>query len=248
MFVTLTTPQRIAADLNARGVRGPRGGTWSVSGIYGSPSQRTGLLNNELYVGRQVWNRSHWVKHPATGVRERQERPESEWIVHLRPHLRIVDDAAWRAVRERMGTKRNDGGRAGRGGIPTTLFGSLLRCGHCGGAVVKTDAKIYSYAARKDRGASVCGGVAVRVEVADRVLVGHLRSLLQNPQLVARLEREAVERQADASRESGTAVAAQRRRIADLKAEILRVTDAIAALGVSPALGERRPSSRSSSA
>jgi site-specific DNA recombinase len=231
--------QRIAADLNARGVRGPRGGTWSVAGIYGSPAQHAGLLNNELYIGRQVWNRSHWVKHPVTGVRERQERPESQWIVHVRPQLRVLDDATWRAVRDRMGAKRSDGGRAGRGGMPTTLFGGLLRCGYCGGAVVKTDAKVYSCAARKDRGAVVCSGITVRVDVADRVLVGHLRSLLQDPHLIARLEREAVDRQADASRDAGTAIAAQRRRIADIQAEIVRVTDAIAAIGFSPALGER---------
>ena len=231
--------QKIAADLNRRGVRGPRGGTWSVSGIYGSPAQCTGVLNNELYIGRQVWNRSHWVKHPITGVRERQERPESQWIVHARPQLRIVDDAAWRSVRERMGAKRGVGGRAGRGGFPTTLFGGLLRCGHCGGAVVKTDAKVYSCAARKDRGASVCTGVAIRTEIVDRVLVEHLRALLQDPNVIARLEREAVERQADASREAGSAIAAQRRRMADLKAEIVRVTDAIAAIGFSPALGDR---------
>src|SRR5207247_4055454 len=31
--------QRIAADLNARGVRGPRGGTWCVSALYGSPDK-----------------------------------------------------------------------------------------------------------------------------------------------------------------------------------------------------------------
>ena len=31
--------QRIAADLNARGVRGPRGGTWCVSALYGSPAK-----------------------------------------------------------------------------------------------------------------------------------------------------------------------------------------------------------------
>ena len=39
---------RIAADLNARGVRGPRGGTWCVSALYGSPAKGAGVLNNEL--------------------------------------------------------------------------------------------------------------------------------------------------------------------------------------------------------
>lgn len=231
--------QRIAADLNARGVRGPRGGTWSVSGIYGSPSQRAGLLQNELYIGRQVWNRSRWVKHPITGVRERQERPQADWIIHARPDLRIIDDATWRATRARMGAKREAGGRAGRGGFPTTLFGGILRCGRCGGAVVKLDAKRYGCAARKDRGLAVCSGIAVPTAVADRVLLAHLRGLLHDPVLLERLEREALVRQTEAARESGAALTAQRRRIADLKAEIARLTDAIATIGASAALAER---------
>jgi hypothetical protein len=38
--------QRIAADLNARATRGPRGGTWCVSALYGSPAKGAGVLNN----------------------------------------------------------------------------------------------------------------------------------------------------------------------------------------------------------
>jgi site-specific DNA recombinase len=54
--------QRIAADLNARGIPGPgrkksKASTWSVSALYGTPLAGSGLLNNELYVGRYIWNR-----------------------------------------------------------------------------------------------------------------------------------------------------------------------------------------------
>ena len=59
--------QRIAADLNARAIKTGRGGTWSVSALYGSPAKGSGVLNNELYIGRMVWNRSQWVKDPDTG-------------------------------------------------------------------------------------------------------------------------------------------------------------------------------------
>jgi hypothetical protein len=78
-YVAGESCQRIAADLNARAVRGPRGGTWCVSALYGSPAKGAGVLNNELYVGRYVWNRSKWIKNPDTGKRERFIRPESEW-------------------------------------------------------------------------------------------------------------------------------------------------------------------------
>ncbi|WP_166656100.1 recombinase family protein [Paraburkholderia sp. BL10I2N1] len=84
--------QRIAAELDARGVRGPRGGTWCVSALYGSPAKGAGVLNNEHYVGRYVWNRSKWIKNPDTGKRERFIRPESEWQSVARPELCILDD------------------------------------------------------------------------------------------------------------------------------------------------------------
>ncbi|MDZ7735911.1 MAG: recombinase family protein [Gammaproteobacteria bacterium] len=39
----------IVAGLNADGIPAPRGGTWTVSAIYGNPGRGTGILNNELY-------------------------------------------------------------------------------------------------------------------------------------------------------------------------------------------------------
>ncbi|MDR0480867.1 MAG: recombinase family protein, partial [Gallionellaceae bacterium] len=89
--------QKIAASLNAQGARTGRGGTWSVSALYGSPNKGSGILNNELYLGRYVWNRSQWVKDPDTGKRTRTDRPQNEWMRDERPELRIVSDEAWNA-------------------------------------------------------------------------------------------------------------------------------------------------------
>jgi hypothetical protein len=41
----------------------------------------TGIINNELYLGRLVRNRLHYIKDPATGKRISRLNPESEWIV-----------------------------------------------------------------------------------------------------------------------------------------------------------------------
>lgn len=46
------SPKRIARMLNAEGIAGPRGGGWSPSAINGNRAKGTGILNNELYVGR----------------------------------------------------------------------------------------------------------------------------------------------------------------------------------------------------
>jgi DNA invertase Pin-like site-specific DNA recombinase len=57
-------PRRIAFDLIARRISAPRGGAWSASTLNGNRSRGTGILNNEMYVGRLVWNRLSYVKDP----------------------------------------------------------------------------------------------------------------------------------------------------------------------------------------
>jgi site-specific DNA recombinase len=48
------SPRAIATSLNAEGVRGPSGEAWGASTIHGNPKRGTGILNNELYLGRLV--------------------------------------------------------------------------------------------------------------------------------------------------------------------------------------------------
>jgi DNA invertase Pin-like site-specific DNA recombinase len=47
----------IAKTLNRKRKPGPSGGTWGPSTINGNPKRGTGILNNELYIGKMVWNR-----------------------------------------------------------------------------------------------------------------------------------------------------------------------------------------------
>ena len=72
------SPKRIASNLNAEGVPSPSGGNWSQSTINGNRKRGTGILNNELYVGRLVWNRLHYVKDPDTGKRVSRLNPPSD--------------------------------------------------------------------------------------------------------------------------------------------------------------------------
>jgi hypothetical protein len=104
----------------------------------------------DLNVGRYGWNRSKWIKNPDTGKRERFIRPEAEWQSVARPECASVDDAAFLAVRARIGRRRQAGARR----EPGHLLTGVLRCAHCGGPLIATDARVYGYAARKDRGPS----------------------------------------------------------------------------------------------
>lgn len=68
----------IAKQLNSEGVPGPTGGVWRVSAICGSRKRRNGLLNNELYAGRIVYNRQKFVRDPVTRKRVSRPNPEAE--------------------------------------------------------------------------------------------------------------------------------------------------------------------------
>lgn len=228
--------QRIAAELNRRRVPTGRGGTWAVSALYGSPDKGSGVLNNEVYVGRYIWNRSKWVTNPDSHKRIRLARPRDEWIVEQRPELRIVSDDLWQAAQQRMHATRLAGGSRGKGARPRTLFGGLLRCGVCGGAVVAVSASAYGCAAHKDRGEVVCAGVRVGRRATDVRLLAVIREELLAPAAVVELRRQvdilfsahAKGADAESSRLRGDLAAVVR--------QVEHLIDAIAAGGHSDAL------------
>lgn len=231
--------QRIAHSLNEQRVPAPRSGSWVASCIYGTAAAGTGLLNNQLYIGRMIWNRRQWIKDPDTGARKKFDRPESEWQVRELPELRIVDDALWQATRARMDRPRRAGGWGGKGAVPRTLFGGLLRCGKCGGALVATSAHYYSCAARKDRGTAVCTGVSAPREATDRRLLGLVRDDLLSPAAMAQLQREIAEQLSSTAAARRQARRARAGRLDELRREIDNLVRAVAAAGDVPALVQR---------
>ena len=227
--------QSIVHDLNARGVPAPRGSTWAVSALYGAPVKGAGILNNSLYVGRLVWNRSQWLKDPETGRRQRIERPRSEWVESVDESLRIVDDDTWQRVRARLDTGRDETGRKRAGRPARTLFGGLLRCPHCHGPMIAVDSRAYGCSARKDRGPSVCPGFSLRRKDVDEALLAFLQVMLERPDFAEDFQREMRDQMADESEE--------RRALADrlrvLDGQISRLVDAIATVGISESLAAK---------
>ena len=65
-FAQGRSPRAIAQSLNKEGIAGPAGRSWGPSTIYGNWQRGTGILNNELYIGRLVWNRQQFIKDPDT--------------------------------------------------------------------------------------------------------------------------------------------------------------------------------------
>ena len=169
------TPRQIAADLNNEGVPGPRGGPWNASTINGSRQRRNGILNNELYLGRIVYNRQHFRKDPETGKRVSRPNPETEWLRTDVPHLRIIDDTTWERVQAIKSRYASQAGNKRQ--TKKRLLSGLVRCGGCGGAMTIVNRERYSCSARRERG--TCGSPAgISAAALEERVLGGLRSIL----------------------------------------------------------------------
>jgi site-specific DNA recombinase len=101
-FTVGKSPRAIAKLLNAEGVPGPYGRPWCDTMIRGHRLRGCGILHNEIYIGRLIWNRQSFVKDPTTGRRVPRYNPETEWIMQHVPELRIVDQELWERARLRL--------------------------------------------------------------------------------------------------------------------------------------------------
>src|SRR6185369_15496506 len=72
------SPRAIAAELNKEGIPSPRGGRWNASTINGNRGRKHGILHNEAYLGRILWNRQIYRKNPETGTRVPSFNPKAE--------------------------------------------------------------------------------------------------------------------------------------------------------------------------
>ena len=172
-FIAGVSPKQIAKNLNHEGTPGPFGGSWSPSTIYGNAKRGTGILNNELYVGRLVWNRLRYVKNPDTGKRVSRLNPTSEWLSRDVPELRIVPDDLWTAAKSRQKHTRHamkTAGAIGAAKRPQYLFSGLTKCGVCGaGFIMSSKNRLACFGAR-DQGRCDNHLTIRRDEVEARVL------------------------------------------------------------------------------
>lgn len=132
-YVGGDNPREIAAALNRDRVPPPRGTSWNASTINGSRKRANGILNNTLYIGRPVYNKSHKVRDPSNGRRINRPNPEGDWVHLDCPHLRIISDEVFAAAQARVAGKVHP--RATTAHKPKRMLSGLLRCGECGGGM-----------------------------------------------------------------------------------------------------------------
>lgn len=127
----------ILAGLNSDGIPAPRGGLWKLTALLGSPKKRDGILRTEIYLGKLVFNKTRVVRNPATNKKRFIINPEVEWTKVDVPHLRIIPDDLWQAVRDRD-HPRPQSSRLPRTRVLTThnqhALTGWIKCGWCGGS------------------------------------------------------------------------------------------------------------------
>ncbi|MGO4659251.1 recombinase family protein [Ensifer sp. 2YAB10] len=133
------SPATIAQNLNDRRVPAPQEQYWRDDTIRGDGKRQAGILHNELYVGRMIWNKQNYRKNPETERRTARLNDKSEWVVTEVPSMRIVSDELWARVKERQLTtlenfSRTTTNRLNRTHRPSYLLSGMLECAECGGS------------------------------------------------------------------------------------------------------------------
>lgn len=173
------------------------------------PSAIREMLRRELYVGRIVWNRRHFVKKPGTNKRMSRERPKSEWLIFEQPELRIIGEDLWQRVQNRIAwvnEKYNYGNRPGlahRAATSPNILSGFLKCGVCGANLIivtgrgKNGHHRYGCPQNYNRGAC-SNGLKERADVLEGCLFSELQSAVLRPEAVEYAVRE-FERQLQSS-------------------------------------------------
>jgi site-specific DNA recombinase len=177
-----TSPKKIAQNLNKQNVPCPSGKAWGASTIYGNRRRGTGIINNELYIGRLVWNRQRFIKDPDTGKRIARPNPEEDWIITEVPHLRIVDQDLWGSAKARQKTL-DDEPQFWAKQRPQNLFSYLLTCGCCGSGMSKVSADRYGCSASRNKG-TCSNRLTIKQDNLEHTILEALQHYLMTPELV----------------------------------------------------------------
>ena len=161
---------------------GPSGKAWGSSTINGNWRRGTGILNNELYIGKLVWNRLTYIKNPDTGKRVSRLNPEADWITKDVSELRIVEDALWAKVKARQrGLHKVHAFHERR--RPRKLLSFLLKCGECGGGFSKVSQAHYGCSNARNRG-TCSNRLTMRQDALEGMVIEALQARLMDPALL----------------------------------------------------------------
>lgn len=119
---------KIANMLNERGIKTKRGNNWSQNSI-------CRILTNEIYTGKII-NGKEEIADFLTG--HRKEKDESEWLVTLRPELRIIEDEVFDKAQDILKGRHDSFKITHERQSNKYLFSTLIKCKECGWSFRRT--------------------------------------------------------------------------------------------------------------
>ncbi len=119
---------KIANMLNVRGIKTKRGNNWSQNSV-------CRILTNEIYTGKII-NGKEEIADFLTG--QRKEKDESEWLVTVRPELRIVEDETFDKAQEILKGRHDSFKMTHERQSNKHLFSTLIKCKDCGWSFRRT--------------------------------------------------------------------------------------------------------------
>ena len=185
----------IVRDLNERRVPSPgsfwknrkrRASGWVHTTLLGSYAKASGILRNPIYTGKSTWNKRAGKKVPGTGRRIQKRRPKSEWIEYQDDSLRIVPEALWERVQDRLHATRLRSHSANLRGRPARhLLTGLMVCDSCGGHYVVRNGKSYQCSSHSNGRDSLCDQrLFLKKETAEQALLAGIKEQLIAPEVV----------------------------------------------------------------
>lgn len=227
-------PRAIARNLNTEGIPGPGGRPWGDTTIRGHFTRRTGILHNELYVGRLIWNKQRYVKDPNTGKRLARLNPESAWIIRDVPDLRIVDQDLWDRVQARLGAirespmvRRSRHTQFWLKRRPKHLLTGLVHCGVCDGLLAAVGAGYLACGNARRQGTCSNRRSMQRRLLEDLILDALKRDLMQ-PEMVKEFIAEFARATNQLHAQDGQRVERLRSELTDVARRLSGLLDAIA--------------------
>lgn len=229
-YITGRSPRDISHDLNREGVQPPRGRKWNASAINGNLQRGTGILQNELYAGRLVWNKVRMVKDPDTGRRVSRPNPKSEWQSAQVPELAIVSRELFQAAQQRKEARGSTHPTFQR--RPKHILSGLLRCGACGSGM-STNGKDKSGRIRIRCSAATESGTCpdpktFYLETVERAVLSGLSAELRHPRVITEYVKTYHEERKRLAREHDAKRSRIERRLGEVSREIDRLVDGIA--------------------
>lgn len=231
-FAAGQSPRAIAERLNLDGIKSPGGRLtgpkfWRASTIYGDRKRKNGILQNRLYIGKLVFNRTRKVLDPRTRAHLIRANPESDWLIEEVPDLRIIDDELWEKVQLVLGKVQSRAPEKNR--RPKHILSGLVTCGSCGGSWTIHSGNRWGCSRHKEGGKHACANNRIistdRLET--RVLHG-LQHYLLNENLIEIYVEEYRAEFAKRTKELAREGDRLKKRHGEAVAKIERLVDAVA--------------------